>query len=227
MYKFLKIDSKTYKLYNSHMEERINKIIKILKKEYPEAKTSLKSNTPFQLLVSTILSAQARDDRVNKVTGSLFKDYPTVQAFADADVKDIMAAVKSINFYKNKSRNIKKLSQKLIAEYNGKLPPSIKQMVKLPGVARKTANVVLSQAFGIAEGIVIDTHVKRVAGRLGLTENTDPVKIEKDLMHLLPKKHWISFPFRLILHGRQVCRAKNPDCENCKINKYCPYYKNL
>ncbi|MCM8804436.1 MAG: endonuclease III [Candidatus Omnitrophica bacterium] len=201
---------------------KVKNIIKILEKKYPEAKTALKFENPFQLLIATILSAQTTDERVNKVTSSLFKKLKEPVDFVNADLKKIMDEIKSVNFYRNKAKNIKKLCEILLNQYNGKVPNKMDDLLKLPGVARKTANVVLSQGFGIAEGIVVDTHVKRVSYRLGLTKNTDAEKIEKDLMKIVPKKNWIDFPFRLILLGRNICKAKNPDCENCPSNKICP-----
>ncbi|MCS7180513.1 MAG: endonuclease III [bacterium] len=202
--------------------EKIKKISEILEKIYPEAKTALIFENPFQLLIATILSAQTTDERVNKVTQMLFKKFKTPFDFASAKIEEIMSEIKSINFYKNKSRNIKKLCEILVNTYNGRVPDTMEELIKLPGVARKTANVVLSQAFGKAEGIVVDTHVKRVTNRLGLTKNTEPEKIEKDLMEIIPKPEWISLPFRLILLGRNICKAKNPKCIECPLNNLCP-----
>jgi len=205
--------------------EKVKKIIEILEKEYPEAKTALKFNSPFQLLIATILSAQTTDERVNKVTPELFSKFKTPSDFASAPTEEIMEKIKSINFYKNKARNIKKLSEVLVSKYKGKVPDRMEELVKLPGVARKTANVVLSQAFNKAEGIVVDTHVRRVSQRLGFTKNDAPEKIEQDLMKIIPKDKWISFPFRLILHGRNICKAKNPECEKCSLKTYCEFQK--
>jgi len=200
----------------------IKEIMDTLEKIYPEAKTVLKFENPFQLLIATILSAQTTDERVNKVTSTLFKKFRRPEDFAKANLDEIMEEIKSVNFYRNKAKNIKKLCEILVKEFNGKVPDKIEELVKLPGVARKTANVVLSQAYGKAEGIVVDTHVVRVANRLGLTKNTDPEKIEKDFMKIIPREKWIEFPFRLILFGRNICKAKNPDCKNCPLNKICP-----
>jgi endonuclease-3 len=200
----------------------IKEIIDILEKIYPEAKTVLKFENPFQLLIATILSAQTTDERVNKVTSTLFKKFRRPEDFAKANLDEIMEEIRSVNFYRNKAKNIKKLCEILVKEFNGKVPDKMEELVKLPGVARKTANVVLSQAYGKAEGIVVDTHVIRVANRLGLTKNTDPEKIEKDFMKIIPREKWIEFPFRLILFGRNICKAKNPDCKNCPLNKICP-----
>lgn len=201
--------------------KKVDELIKKLEKLYPEAKTALHFENPFQLLIATILSAQTTDERVNKVTKKLFEKFKTPHDFASANVKEIMKYIKSVNFYRNKAKNIKKLCEILTKEYNGKVPDKMEELLKLPGVARKTANVVLSQGFRKSEGIVVDTHVKRVSYRLGLTKNTDPEKVEKDLMKILPKEKWIDFPFRLILFGRNICKAKNPDCENCPFNKIC------
>jgi len=201
--------------------------LKILEKQYPETKTALKFETPFQLLVATILSAQTTDVQVNKITPQLFKTFPAPQDFANAQIKDIEKHISSINFYRNKAKNIKLASEKIMAEYNGVVPQTMEELIKLPGVARKTANVVLNQAFGKNEGIVVDTHVKRVSQRLGLTKNTDPVKIEFDLMKIIPQKQWGSFSFRIVQHGRKICMAKTPLCNNCCLLKFCPTGKNL
>jgi endonuclease-3 len=202
--------------------ERVKEIINILEKIYPEAKTALKFENPFQLLIATILSAQTTDERVNKVTSTLFKKFKKPEDFVNANLDEIMEEIKSINFYRNKAKNIKKLCEILVKEFNGKVPDKMEELIKLPGVARKTANVVLSQAYGKAEGIVVDTHVRRVSNRLGLTKNTDAEKIEKDLMKIIPEEKWVDFPFRLILFGRNICKAKNPDCKNCPLYKICP-----
>ena len=202
--------------------EKVKEIINTLEKIYPEAKTALKFENPFQLLIATILSAQTTDERVNKVTSTLFKKFKKPDDFVKVSLDEIMKEIKSVNFYRNKAKNIKKLCEILVKEFNGKVPDKIEDLIKLPGVARKTANVVLSQAYGKAEGIVVDTHVKRVSNRIGLTENIEPEKIEKDLMKIIPKEKWIDFSFRLILFGRNICKAKNPDCKNCPLNKICP-----
>lgn len=202
--------------------DRIKEIINTLEKFYPEAKTALIFENPFQLLIATILSAQTTDERVNKVTPYLFKKYKEPKDFVKANLKDLMKDIKTVNFYKNKAKNIKKLCEILVNKYDGKVPDKMEELIKLPGVARKTANVVLSQGFGKAEGIVVDTHVRRVSQRLGLTKNKVPEKIEKDLMKIIPKKNWIDFPFRLIILGRNICKAKKPDCKKCPLNKICP-----
>jgi len=203
---------------NTHYKE----IIDIIEKEYPEGKTALIFSNPFQLLIATILSAQTTDTLVNKVTSKLFKKYKSPFDFLKATTEEIMEMIKSVNFYRNKAKNIRRLCEIIVKDYNGKVPTNMEELIKLPGVARKTANVVLSQAFGKAEGIVVDTHVKRVSQRLGFTKHNEPEKIEKDLMEIIPKNNWITFPFKLILHGRKICKAKNPDCEKCILNKLCP-----
>lgn len=204
--------------------ENLKKIFELLKKAYPDTKTALQFNTPFQLLIATVLSAQTTDTQVNKITKDLFKKFPGPKEFADAKIQDIEKSISSINFYKTKAANIKKLSEKIEKDFNGKVPDSMDKLITLPGVARKTANVVLSQAFGKNQGIVVDTHVKRVSNRLGLTKNTDPEKIEKDLMRIIPEKEWGNFSFRIIQHGRKVCKAKNPLCNECVLSKICPSY---
>ncbi len=205
------------------MDKRVDKIVQILEKEYPTAKTELVFSTPFQLLIATILSAQTTDVTVNKITPSLFAKYPTVEALAHAPVEDIKTLIKPVNYHNTKAYNIKKLSEILVKEFNGKTPDTMANLVKLPGVARKTANVLLSQAFGRAEGIVVDTHVKRLSERLGLSRQKTPEKIEIDLMKIIPMEKWISFPYRLIMHGRKVCNAKKPLCSICVVSHLCPY----
>ncbi len=202
--------------------EKIKIIIQKLEKLYPEAKTALKFQTPFQLLVATILSAQTTDDRVNKVTETLFKRMSTPQDFVKASIEDIMHEIKSVNFYKNKAKNIKKTAEMIVKNYNGNVPNKMEELVKLPGVARKTANILLSEAYGINEGIAVDTHVKRLAQRLALSKNNDPEKIEKDLMEITPKERWRDLSNLLILHGRRICQARNPKHNECVLFDICP-----
>lgn len=202
--------------------EKIKIILERLEKLYPEAKTALKFETPFQLLIATILSAQTTDERVNKVTENLFKKMPTPQDFAKASIEEIMEEIKSVNFYKNKAKNIKASAELIIKEFGGKVPDKMEDLIKLPGVARKTANIVLSEAYGINEGIAVDTHVKRLAQRLGLSKNTEPEKIEKDLMEITPKERWRDLSNLLILHGRNICQAKKPNHKNCILFDICP-----
>ncbi|MGB9643177.1 MAG: endonuclease III [Candidatus Ratteibacteria bacterium] len=205
--------------------EKINNLLKILEKEYPETKTALNFQTPFQLLVATILSAQTTDTQVNKIIPKLFEKFPTPRDFCRADLKEIQSLVSSVNFYKNKAKNIKLAAEKIVKEFGGEVPDTMENLLKLPGVARKTANVVLNQAFGKNQGIVVDTHVRRVSQRLGLTKNTDPVKIEQDLMKIIPQEQWGSFSFRLVQHGRKICTAKKPLCDRCIFMKTCPSAK--
>ena len=199
-----------------------NKIIVELKKKYPAPECALVHETPWQLLVATILSAQCTDKRVNMVTPGLFKKYATPAAFASAQQSELEAAVRSTGFFRNKAKNIIACARTLIDKYGGEIPQDLEALTTLPGVGRKTASVILGTAFGKAEGIVVDTHVIRLSGRMGLTEQRDAVKIEQDLIRIIARKHWIEFSHLLILHGRERCSARKPDCENCEINAICP-----
>ncbi|OGS50475.1 MAG: endonuclease III [Elusimicrobia bacterium RIFOXYB2_FULL_62_6] len=203
-------------------KERVKAVLKALKAAYPAAECSLEHADPFQLLVATILSAQCTDKRVNMVTPGLFKKYPGPAAFAAADLGAIEKEIHSTGFYKNKALSIKETSKALVERFGGKVPSDMDSLLTLRGVARKTANVVLGSAFGIAAGVVVDTHVKRLAFRLGLTKETDPVKIEKDLMAALDRKDWIWAAHALVLHGRAVCDARKPLCEKCPLSPRCP-----
>ena len=202
--------------------ERIDEIIRHLHLAYPDAICALDHNNAFELMVATILSAQCTDERVNKVTPALFARYPTPLAFAEADITELEQAVHSTGFYRNKAKNIKAAAQRLVQVYGGDVPTTMDELLTLAGVARKTANVVLGTAFGIADGVVVDTHVRRLSNRLGLTTHDDPEKIERDLMVLLPRTEWVGFAHRLILHGRQVCDARKPNCALCTLNELCP-----
>ncbi len=203
-------------------KERAADLKPILADRYPDLAVSLDWETPLELLVATILSAQCTDERVNQVTPALFERYPDAPAFANAERGDLEDLVRSTGFFRNKAKNIQGMAQRLVEEHDGRVPDGMDDLVQLPGVARKTANVVLSNAFGRNEGVVVDTHVKRVAGRLGLTGETDPVRVEQDLMQVLEPADWHSFPWRMILHGRQRCSARNPDCAGCEIRRLCP-----
>jgi endonuclease-3 len=203
-------------------KKRTLEIIKRLKKEYPEAKTALKFGSPFELLAATILSAQTTDALVNRVTEGFFKKYMTVKDFARAPLEELQENVKAVNFYRNKAKNIKSCAEIIMSRHNGEVPRTMAELVELPGVARKTANIVLWSAFGIGEGIAVDTHVKRLAFRLGLTGHADPVKIERDLMALVPQKEWGNVSNLLILHGRKVCQAKKPMHDKCVVADICP-----
>jgi endonuclease III len=202
--------------------ERVKSIWPILKKAYPQAKCALEHGNPLELLIATILSAQCTDVRVNIVTKTLFKKYTSVKDWADAPLGQIEQDIKSTGFYHNKALNIKKACQKIISDFNGKVPGTMDELLTLNGVGRKTANVVLGNAFGI-QGIVCDTHVLRLSRRLQLSANTnDAVKLEFDLMEIVPKKNWTLFSHLLVFHGRNICQARKPDCGNCPIAKYCP-----
>jgi len=201
---------------------KISGIISILKKTYPDAGCSLDHHDPFELLIATILSAQCTDERVNKVTPALFKKYPGPAKMGAAPLKEIEALIRSTGFYHSKALALKETSRALSENFGGKVPAEMDKLLTLRGVARKTANVVLGSAYGIAAGVVVDTHVKRLSLRMGLTRNTDPGKVELDLMRLLAKKYWIWFSHAMIWHGRRVCKARNPDCSSCKLNRICP-----
>ena len=189
---------------------------------YPDLDISLDWETPLELIVATVLSAQCTDERVNRVTATLFEDYPDAEAYAGAALEALEEAVRPTGFFRNKARHIQGLATRLLENYGGEVPRTMDDLLTLPGVARKTANVVLSNAFGIHVGIVVDTHVKRVAKRLGLTKETDPKKVEADLMEILPEDEWHAFPWRLILHGRNVCTARKPVCGECAVSDVCP-----
>jgi endonuclease-3 len=203
-------------------QQRALEILRRLTQLYPEAPCSLDYKTTLQLMVATILSAQCTDERVNKVTPALFATYPDVGAFAEADPTELEALVKSTGFYRNKAKNIRAACQKIVAEFNGNVPSTMEELLTLPGVARKTANVVLAHGFGINAGVTVDTHVKRLTNRLGLTQHSDPLKIERDLMTLLPQPDWENWSIRLIYHGRAVCMARNPNCRVCALADLCP-----
>ena len=204
------------------LKPRADKIRKILRWIYPEVTTQLFHQNPFQLLVATILSAQCTDKQVNQVTPVLFKRLKTPADFADAPLRSIEKLIRPTGFFHNKAKNIKNCSKALLDEYSGQVPQTLEELVKLPGVGRKTANVVLGAAFGIS-GVVVDTHVARISGRLGLTENKDPVKIEFDLMEIVPKRAWNDFSLQLIFFGRETCMARKPKCPTCPLNKLCPW----
>jgi endonuclease-3 len=193
-----------------------------LKREYPDARTELDSETPLQLLVATILSAQCTDKRVNMVTPTLFRTFPTAASLADAPPEKLEEIIKSTGFFRNKTKSLIGLGKALVERHNGEVPDSMDALVKLPGVGRKTANVVLGNAFGKNEGIVVDTHVARLSLRLGFTKEVDPVGIEQDLMPLFPREDWALLSHLLIFHGRRVCEARRPKCEICVLNDICP-----
>ena len=201
---------------------RVFRIIGLLEKEFPDAKIALNYTGPLELLVATILSAQCTDERVNIVTGSLFKKYRKAEDYAKADLAVLEREIRSTGFYRNKAKNIKNAAEMLVQKFNSQVPETMEQILELPGVARKTANIVLQNAYGVVEGIAVDTHVRRVAVRLGLTANEDPDKIEQDLMTIVPKEKWMRITDLLIFLGRRVCTAKKPKCKLCVLNKLCP-----
>lgn len=198
------------------------RVTKQLAKDFPDAECALRFDGPVQLLVATILSAQCTDKRVNLVTETLFERYPAAADFAKVRLSTLEKAVRPTGFFRNKAKNIKACCQSLVNEYDGEVPQTLDELVQLPGVGRKTANVVLGVAFGIATGVVVDTHVGRISRRLGLTSQSDAVKVEQDLIGLLPKKEWIAFSHRMILHGRAVCAARRPKCDDCSLQRSCP-----
>ena len=198
------------------------KIIKELQHLYPDTRCFLHYKTPFQLLCAVILSAQCTDERVNIVAPELFKVFPTPEKLAKAKTKDVETIIKSTGFYHNKAKNLLGAAQALLGLYKGKMPKTIEEMVEIPGVGRKTANVVLGEVYGISEGITVDTHVTRLSNRLGWTKHQDAVKIEQDLMRIVPKREWLHFSHRLIQHGRKVCDARRPLCNACTLAKWCP-----
>lgn len=207
---------------NVDLKSKVMEIIDLLEKVHPDAKLALKWSNPLELLVATVLSAQCTDERVNKVTEHLFKKYRTAEDYANANLEEFERDIKSISFYRAKAKNIKRACQILVKKYNSEVPKTMEDLMSLPGVARKTANVVLSNAYGIMEGIIVDTHVSRVSKRLGLTSESDPEKIERDLMEIVPREKWLRFADLLIFHGRRICKAKDPECRECILNKLCP-----
>ncbi len=216
-----KTATKKTKIDKTRAAERVRKIFPILRTAYPGARIALKHANPLELLISTILSAQCTDVRVNMVTKTLFKKYTSAKGWADADIKQIESDIKSTGFFRNKAANIKAACTKVVEEFDGKIPGTMDELLTLPGVGRKTANCVLGNAFGIP-GVVCDTHVIRLSRRLGLSPNSDPVKLEFDLAEIVPRKNWLLFSDLLIFHGRNICKARKPDCVNCPIAKYCP-----
>ena len=202
--------------------KRVLRVIELLEKEHADAKIALNFSNPLELLVATILSAQSTDVTINQITKSLFKKYKKPEDYANADRKELEQDIRSSGFYHNKAKNIQAASLIIVNKYDGKVPKSMEALMELPGVARKTANIVIYNAYGITAGIAVDTHVRRVSQRLGLTDKEDPNKIEQDLMKLVPKDKWMHFTDLLIFHGRRVCFAKKPNCARCVLNKICP-----
>lgn len=201
---------------------RIPQILQVLKKTYPDVECALDHETPLQLLVATILSAQCTDKRVNIVTKTLFQKYKTARDFANSSIRDLEAAIKSTGFFRQKAKWIRQTCAIIDERYGGNVPRDFEKLTQLPGVARKTANVVMGTAFKVASGVVVDTHVKRISKKLGFTRHEDPVKVEQDLIGILPQKDWIWFSHAIITHGRQICKAVNPQCFRCPLNSLCP-----
>ena len=206
-------------------KDEVVKIIDSLLKEYPNTKCSLDFNTPFEMLVAVCLSAQCTDERVNKITPALFDKYGTPEAMANAELKDIEELIHSCGFYKNKAKNLKLASQKIVSEFNGEVPHTIEELMSIPGVGRKSTNVIMLEAFGEAQGIAVDTHCKRISNRIGFSKETDPQKIEQDLLKVIPKSYWATINHLLIDHGRKICKAPTPLCSECPITDKCKYYK--
>jgi endonuclease-3 len=203
-------------------KQRAQEILLRLKLLYPDATCSLNYSTPVQLLVATILSAQCTDERVNKVTPALFGRFPDAASLANADLTELENLVRSTGFYRNKAKNIQAACRMIVNEFNSQVPNQMEQLLKLPGVARKTANVVLGHGYGINAGVTVDTHVTRLSQRLGLTKHTDPIRIELDLIELLPQADWENWSIRLIYHGRAICKARSPACVACQLAELCP-----
>ena len=203
-------------------KKRIGEIIRILYRENPDSRTALSYQTPLQILVATILSAQCTDARVNMITPALFKKYPNASDFARANPEELQEIIRSTGFFRNKSKNIISAARKIMEDFDGKVPDSMEKLITLPGVARKTANIVLSSGYGRAEGIAVDTHVKRLSRRLGLSQENNPDKIELDLLDLVPKKDWMDFNYVFVHHGRNICQARKPNCPECMLNSFCP-----
>jgi endonuclease-3 len=206
----------------SQRQARTQEIIKLLKRAHPDAKCALNHSNAFELLVATILSAQCTDERVNKVTADLFRKYRRPEDYLKVRDTELQQDIKTTGFFRNKTKSIQGACKVLIEEFGGEVPRTMEELLRVPGAARKTSNVVLGVAYGIAEGVVVDTHVSRLSQRLKLTRQKDPVKIEKDLMELVPKKNWILFSHLLIFHGRRICKARRPLCEECTVEKLCP-----
>ena len=203
-------------------QKRVKEIIKILSKDIPDSRTALRFLNAFDLLIATILSAQCTDVKVNQVTEDLFKKYRSAKDYAEADISELEEMIRPTGFYRNKAKSLQKCCQEIVSRFGGKVPQTLEELVTLPGVGRKTATVILGNAFGIP-GIVVDTHVQRVSQRIGLTKNSDPVKIEFDLMEIVPKEEWSHFSNLLVWHGRKTCVARKPSCEKCSIRKGCDY----
>ncbi|MGB6680839.1 MAG: endonuclease III [Candidatus Bathyarchaeia archaeon] len=201
---------------------RINRILNILSKAYPDAKIALHFSNPLEMLVSTILSAQCTDERVNLVTKDLFKKYKTPEDYAKSEINELEAMIRSTGFYRSKAKNIRNACQIIVEKFDSKVPRTMNELTSLPGIGRKTANIILSNSYGVIEGIAVDTHVARVSKRLELTNAKEPDKIEQDLMKLIKKESWVSFTYQMIEHGRKICNARKPLCNQCLLKRLCP-----
>ena len=206
------------------LSEKAKRVLDILEKEYPNPKIALNFKTPLELLIATILSAQCTDERVNKTTPALFKKYKKTKDYAETDLKELEGSISSINFFRNKAKNIQACCKKIVNEFGGEIPDTLERLITLPGIGRKTANIVLSSVFG-KDAIAVDTHVKRVSNRIGLASSDNPDKIEEELCKIIIRKRWTKATNLLIHHGRYICVAKKPKCEICKIKDYCNYFK--
>lgn len=204
----------------------VSNIIEILRKTYPDAKCSLDFSTPFELLVAVILSAQCTDERVNKTTPLIFQKYSTAKDFADIDLHVLEDLIRPCGFYKNKAKNIKATAKIILEKYNGEVPQTMDELIALPGVGRKTANVVMLEAFNNPQGIAVDTHCKRISNKMGFSDKSEPEKIEQDLLKVIPKKYYKDVNHLFMWHGRNTCTARNPNCSNCPVNQFCKMYKN-
>lgn len=204
--------------------EKVIEIVELLKARYPDATCSLDFNSPFELGIAVMLSAQCTDERVNKTTPSIFKKYSTPQDFIDIDIKTLEDLIHPCGFYKTKAKNIKAYSKKILEEYNGELPKSMDELITLPGIGRKSANVIMLEAFNNPIGIAVDTHAKRISNRIGLSSNSDPSKIEQDLLKIIPNKYYKDVNHLLVWHGRNICTARNPKCTECPVSKYCNFF---
>jgi len=208
-------------------KERIGEIISVLRKTYPSSRTALNHENPLQILVATILSAQCTDEKVNQITPSLFQKYPKPSDFASVDKQELEAEIRPTGFFRNKAKSIINASKKIVEDFGGVVPDNMEDLISLPGGARKTANIVLSSAYKKAEGIAVDTHVKRLSQRLGLSKEKDPDKIERDLMMIVPKEDWLDFNYMLVNHGRKICPARKPLCPQCGVKLLCPSAKDF
>lgn len=205
-------------------EKDIVELIETLKSIYPDAKCSLDFSTPFELVVAVMLSAQCTDERVNKTTPTIFAKYSTPQDFANIDINELEELIHPCGFYKNKAKNLKACAKKIVNDFNGVVPHTMEELITLPGVGRKSANVVMLDAFGIAEGIAVDTHAKRISNRIGLSEESEPTKIEQDLLKIIPKEYLKDVNHLFVWHGRNLCDSRKPKCTKCPLNKYCEFY---